>query len=125
MVQKYLLNPPTRAAVHLGLVRGHAIIETTGRKTGRRRRTVVGVHETGQQLWIVAEQGRHAGYVRNIEAHPQVRVRLRGRWRRGTATVVPSDDAQARLRSFGRTGHARLVQFFGTTLVSLRIDLGS
>lgn len=125
LLQKYLLNPPTKAAVFLGLVPGHAIVETTGRKTGMRRRTVVGVQEVGDQLWIVAEQGRHAGYVRNIEAHPEVRVRLRGRWRKGAGTVVPSDDADARLRAFGRKRHAQLVRMFGTTLVSLRIDLES
>jgi deazaflavin-dependent oxidoreductase (nitroreductase family) len=123
LVQKYLLNPVTKAAVWLGLVRGHAIIETTGRKSGRTRRTVVGAHEDGTGLWVVAEQGRHAGYVRNIEAHPQVRVRLRGRWRQGVASIVDSDDPRARLTSFGRARHAALVQRLGTELRSVRIDL--
>lgn len=122
-LQRFLLNPPVKVAAFLGLLPGYAVIETVGRKTGRARRTVVGVHRTNDTLWIVAEQGRHAGYVRNLEAHPPVRVRLRGRWRDGTAHVVWDDDPAARLRDFGRTVHARSVMGFGTELASIRVDL--
>jgi deazaflavin-dependent oxidoreductase (nitroreductase family) len=125
LLQKYVANPPMKAATFLGLVPGHAIIETTGRKTGKKRRTVVGVHEEGSALWIVAEQGRHAGYVRNIDARPRLRVRLRGRWRTGVGTVVANDDANARLEKFGRASHAAAVRRFGTELLSVRIDLES
>lgn len=122
-LQKYAANPPVKLAVFLGLVPGHVILETTGRKTGKRRRTVVGVHRGDSSLWIVAEQGRHAGYVRNLEANPQVRVKLRGRWSAAEATVVDSDDPQARLDSFGRPSHANAVRRFGTALLSIRLDL--
>ena len=122
-VQKYLLNPPTKLAVFLGLVPGHAIIETVGRKTGKRRRTVVGVHQDGQMLWVVSEQGRHAGYVRNIESTPEVRVRLRGRWRDATARLLDDDDPLQRLETFGRERHARLVRSMGTALLTIRLDL--
>lgn len=122
-LQRYVLNPPVKAAAFVGLLPGYAVIETRGRRTGRRRRTVVGVSRTGDNLWIVAEQGRHAGYVRNLEADPCVRVRLRGRWHSGTARVVADDDAAARLRQFGRAGHERAVRRFGTELVSVRVDL--
>lgn len=121
--QKYVLNPPTKLAVYLGVVSGHALIETIGRTTGKRRRTVVGVHEDGNTLWVVAEQGRHAGYVRNLEANPAVRVRLRGRWRSATASIVDGDDPVARLRTFGRARHERLVSSLGTALLTLRFDL--
>lgn len=123
LLQKYLANPPVKLAVFLGLVPGHAIIETTGRKTGKRRRTVVGVHQEGPSLWIVAEQGRHSGYVRNLQANPLVRVRLQRRWRNGEATVVESDDPQARLDAFSRPRHADVVRKVGTELLSVRIDL--
>jgi len=122
-LQKYLLNPPTKLAVYLGVVPGHALIETTGRKTGKRRRTVVGVHGDGNSLWVVAEQGRHAGYVRNVEANPQVRVRLRGRWRAATGHLLDDDDPIKRVESFGRERHARLVTSMGTSLLTLRFDL--
>lgn len=122
-IQKFVLNPPTKLAVYLGLVPGHAIVETTGRKTGKRRRTVVGVHEEGDTLWVVAEQGRHAAYVRNMEANPQVRIRLRGRWRSATGHLVDDDDPVKRVESFGRERHARLVTSMGTSLLTLRFDL--
>jgi deazaflavin-dependent oxidoreductase (nitroreductase family) len=122
-LQKYVLNPPTKVAVYLGLVPGHALIETVGRKTGKRRRTVVGVHEEGNTVWIVAEQGRHAGYVRNAEQKPQIRLRLRGRWRSATAHLLDNEDPVKRLESFGRERHARLVQAMGTSLLTLRLDL--
>ena len=123
LLQKYLLNPPTKAAVYLGLVPGHALIETTGRKTGKRRRTVVGVHVIGDTVWVVAEQGRHAGYVRNVEAHPRVRIRLGRRWRMATGHLLDDDDPVKRVRSFNRERHARLVTAMGTSLLTLRFDL--
>jgi deazaflavin-dependent oxidoreductase (nitroreductase family) len=123
MLQKYVVNPPTKLAVYLGVVRGHALIETTGRKTGKRRRTVVGVHEEGDSLWVVAEQGRHAGYVRNVEADPAVRVRLRGRWLPARGHLLDDDDPGKRLQTFGRERHARLVKSMGTELLTLRFDL--
>ena len=52
----------------------HMIVETTGRVSGKKRRTVVGCHREGTTIWVVAEQGRRAGYVRNLEANPSVRL---------------------------------------------------
>lgn len=121
-LQRYLLNPPVKVLVWLGLVPGHALLETRGRRSGKRRRTVVGVHLEDGTGWIVAEQGTHAGYVRNLQSDPEVRVRLRGRWREARAEVVPDDDAQARLDSFGRRGHASAVRRFGTELTSVRVE---
>ena len=117
-----MLNPPMKAAVCLGLVRDHMILETTGRLSGKRRRTVVGCMRDGDAVWVVAEQGRHAGYVRNLEAVPEVRVRIDRRWRPATAHIVETDDPVERLRLFP-AGHARIVQRVGTSLLSLRFDL--
>lgn len=123
LAQKYLLNPPVKLAVRSGLIPGYAELETIGRKSGSARRTVVGVQREGRSLWVVAEQGHHAGYVRNLLAHPRVRVRLGRRWHPGTAAVVPGDDPKLRLRKFRTPGHARTVEVFGTDLLSVRIDL--
>ena len=125
LVQRYLLNPPVKLLAWLGALPGHALIETHGRRTGKRRRTVVGIHVDDGTGWIVAEQGRHAGYVRNLRSDPSVRVRLRGRWRDGHAEVVPDDDPQDRLDSFGRRSHASAVRRFGTELMTVRVDLSS
>lgn len=122
LLQKYVLNPPVKLGVHLGLVPGHALLETVGRKTGAVRRTVVGVHVAGPTVWIVAEQGRHAGYVANLRANPRVRLRLQRGWQEGHAQIVPDDDPQRRLDQFGR-GHAAAVRRFGTALLTVRVDL--
>lgn len=98
------------------------LLETTGRKSGEPRRTPVGGRLVDGQFWFVSEFGEQSQYVRNIQADPRVRVRLRGRWHSGTAHLVPEDDAQARLRelpqfnSFG-------VRTFGTNLLTVRVDL--
>lgn len=122
-VQHYVMNPPVKLAVATGLVPGYALLETTGRRTGKLRQTVVGVHlDDRGDAWIVAEQGKHAGYVNNLIADPHVRLRLRGRWHSGTARVVEDDDVDTRLETFGRI-HARAVRQFGTDLLSVRVEL--
>lgn len=123
LVQRWALNPPMKAATWLGLVPGHVLIETTGRRSGRHRRIVVGMHLDDDVGWMVAEQGRHAGYVRNLEANPRVRVRVQRRWRSATAFIVDGDDPQARLDSFAMARHAAAVRRFGTELLTVRVDL--
>jgi deazaflavin-dependent oxidoreductase (nitroreductase family) len=74
-LQKYFLNPPIKLALAIGLpLPGYALLETTGRKTGKPRRTPVGDGRIGNRFWLVAEHGMKAGYVRNIEHHPHVRL---------------------------------------------------
>ncbi len=120
-MQRFLLNPPMKALVWLGLVPGHVLIETLGRRTGRRRTNVVGIHLEGATGWIVAEQGVHAGYVSNLQVEPNVRIRIARRWRPAHAHVVAEDDPNTRLRQFGRS-HAATVKRFGTALMTVRID---
>jgi deazaflavin-dependent oxidoreductase (nitroreductase family) len=112
-------------AVRLGLVRGHVLIETVGRRTGKRRRTVVGMEIEDSTGWVVAEQGSHAGYVRNIETNPTVRVCVRGHWLTAMAQLIRDDDPQARLDGFGRPRHAANVRRFGTDLLTVRFDFAS
>ena len=90
---RYVFSPLVKAAVHARLAsRGWAILETTGRRSGKRRRNPVGNGLEVHTFWIVAERGRRAGYVRNIEANPRVRVKVGGRWRAGVAYPMPDDD---------------------------------
>jgi deazaflavin-dependent oxidoreductase (nitroreductase family) len=118
-----LFNPLVKAATNAGLaVPGIAILETTGRKSGRPRRTPVGRSVDGDTLWIVAEHGRNAGYVRNIQADPTVRIKIGRRWRTGTAHVMPDDDPRARLRSMPAL-NAAVVRVMGTDPLTVRIDL--
>jgi deazaflavin-dependent oxidoreductase (nitroreductase family) len=120
--QKRILNPVVGALVRRGAVSGWALLETTGRKTGLPRTTPVGNGLSGDTFWLVAEFGRRAAYVRNIEASPRVRVCVRGVWRAGTAHLLPADDAPARLRTLPRLNSAA-VRMVGTDLLTIRIDL--
>lgn len=127
-VQQRIANPVIRAALDRGVpLPGYALLETIGRKSGQPRRTPVGDGLEGDTFWIVSEHGRRSAYVRNIEANPRVRVRVRGRWRSGTAHVLPEDDPRERQRQLGRRFSARLnamaVRSFGTDLLTVRIDL--
>jgi deazaflavin-dependent oxidoreductase (nitroreductase family) len=114
--QRYLLNPVTRT------LPGTIVLETTGRTTGRPRRVPVGGRLDGRSLWIVSEHGRRAGYVRNIAANPRVRVRIKRRWRGGSAHLLPDDDPIARLRKLPRM-NSLAVRAMGTDLLTVRIDL--
>jgi deazaflavin-dependent oxidoreductase (nitroreductase family) len=122
--QKYLLNPPVRALFALGVVPPtHALLETTGRRSGLPRQNPVGNGLDGDTFWIVAEHGHHANYVRNLEANPRVRVKIGRRWRTGTATVLPDDDPRARLDRVGRRVNGLMVRAVGTDLLTVRVDL--
>ena len=105
-----------------GLLRGHVLLETTGRRTGKRRRVVVGMQIAEGTGWIIAEHGRGAGYVANLVSNPDVRVRVGRRWRRARAAVIDEDDAQTRLDGFGRRAHGSAVRRFGTDLTTIRCD---
>ena len=121
-LSRYVVNPVVKLAVRLRLVRGWAILETRGRKTGLPRQNPVGNGLAGDTFWIVAEHGRKAGYVRNIAADPRVRVFVGGRWRTGTAHALPDDDPLERQRSLSAF-NARVVRLMGTDLMTVRIDL--
>ena len=133
-LQRYFLNPPVKIGLAIGLpLPGYALLETKGRKTGKPRRTPVGDGRIGNEFWLVAEHGMKAGYVRNIESDPHVRLKLRDglvyHWHTGTAHLLPDDDPRERQRWLATqlrssAGNSRAVRLFGTQLLSIRIDLG-
>ncbi|NNH74611.1 nitroreductase family deazaflavin-dependent oxidoreductase [Nocardia uniformis] len=98
------------------------LLETTGRVSGEPRVTPIGGRRVGDQFWLVSEFGERSQYIRNIQADPRVRVRLRGHWFTGTAHLVPEDDPIARLRKLPR-GNSAAVRLVGTDLLSVRVDL--
>jgi deazaflavin-dependent oxidoreductase (nitroreductase family) len=126
LLQKYLVNPPVKTALGLGIVPPtHALLETVGRKTGKPRRNPVGngLSKDGRTFWIVAEHGSAASSVKNLKANPDVRLKIGRHWRTGRAAVVPDDDALARLKLIGRPINAAMVRAMGTHLLSIRINL--
>ncbi len=121
-----IVNPIVRSLVDRGIAPpSYAILETTGRRSRRPRRTPVGNGLDGDTFWIVAEHGRRAGYMRNIEADPRVRVKVAGRWREGVAHVVADDDPRERQRKIGLRFNAAVVRAMGTELLTVRVDLAS
>ncbi|CAA9496030.1 MAG: hypothetical protein AVDCRST_MAG45-1005 [uncultured Solirubrobacterales bacterium] len=88
-----------------------------------RARTPRGNGLDGDTFWIVAEHGRRAAYVRNLEVDPRVRVKVGRRWRVGTAEPLPEDDPSELQRQIGRRLNALVVRAMGTDLLTVRVDL--
>ena len=119
-----LNNLLTRWALRKGLApRAFALLETVGRRTGQPRQTPVGNGLAGNTFWLVAVHGSQADYVRNIRVEPAVRVKVAGRWRTGTATILPDDDAAARSRQLPYQWDAAIGRLMATRPVTIRIDL--
>ncbi len=129
--EKHLQNPVIRGCLRHGIPLPPpwgALLETTGNKTGLPRQTPVIRSVVGDQFWIISEHGHKNDYVRNIKANPDVRVKVRGAWRSGRATILDDDDCRARARWLARElgGWARLDPFaavFWTEPLTIRVDL--
>lgn len=117
---RYVVNPLVKVVA--GYAPWWALLETTGRNSGRPWRNPVGNGLDGDTFWIVAEHGHDAGYVKNIKADPNVRIRVGGRWRSGVAHILEDDDPRARQRQL-RQVNAAFVRLMGTELLTVRVDL--
>ena len=134
-LQRYTLNPLMRLLLTVGVNPfGLAILETRGHASGKIRRVPVGNGRKGEEFWIIAEHGTRAGYVRNIQHDPHVRVRLRiglrYRWVPGIATIRPDDDPLARQRHVIawhplRALNAINVRVFGADLLTVHVQLNT
>ena len=132
LLQKLVVNPLDRLAFALGVPPpGDALLETTGRRSGRPRVTPVCDGQEGDTFWIVAQRGRDADYVRNIEADPRVRVKgslTPEGWRTGTAHVLDDDDPEERVRALSEGNRWRRLCLetsgrAATSPLTVRIDL--
>ena len=131
-LQKSVINPLDKLAFALRTPPpGDALLETTGRRTGQRRVTPVCDCLEGDTFWIVAQGGRGADYVQNIEADPRVRVKgslSDSDWRAGTAHILDEDDPEERVRILGRGDRWRrlclaALASMSTRPLTVRIDL--
>lgn len=102
---RMLMNPVVAALDRVG-VRSSLVVdlETVGRKSGEPRLVPLAGRADETGVWVISQHGRRAGWAYNIAANPEVRVRVNGEWRTGTATFEPDDDVRARARSFGGAG---------------------
>jgi deazaflavin-dependent oxidoreductase (nitroreductase family) len=125
---RYTVNPMIRGLFGVGITPpGMALVETKGRRTGALRHTPIICTADGDTVWLIAQHGRHAGWVLNFEANPQVRVRRGRHWRAGTAELLP-DDVKARIATFssGRIGRlltAATFRALESQPVTVRIQL--
>ncbi|HEY1988870.1 MAG TPA: nitroreductase/quinone reductase family protein [Acidimicrobiales bacterium] len=130
LLEKYVSNPVMRQALRWGIApRSFALVETTGRRTGRRRLTPVGNGLDGTVFWLVSEHGELAAYVKNLRADPLVRVKVGRSWHSGTATLMPDDDGWARRKGIddanGVSGKLDGIIFraFANNPLTIRVDL--
>jgi deazaflavin-dependent oxidoreductase (nitroreductase family) len=133
-LQQSVVNPVVMLAWDLGLpIPGDALLETTGRNTGRPRRTPVCDGLDGDTFWLIAQRGHDADWVRNIQANPRVRVKVSGphaAWRAGTARILDDDDPAERARILSQSSLPRrwclsTSQAAATSPLTVRVDLDS
>lgn len=77
-------------AIGLGPVVGKIVLllTTTGRKSGKERVTPLQYEEIGGLYYLGAARGLKADWIRNIQANPQVDIRVGSKHFRGCAEVV-------------------------------------
>lgn len=111
-----IANAVTNLALLAGIPRppysrGNAlIVETIGRRTGRRRRIPVGYLDDGGRILVVVEDGSRSHWVRNALADAgRLRIFLRGAWRSARLEVVRDADPETLLERMNRV-HAAFVR---------------
>jgi deazaflavin-dependent oxidoreductase (nitroreductase family) len=99
-----LFNPVARALA--GIAPWWVVLETKGRRSGETRQVPLARGPVeGTVAWLIAVHGERSSFVRNIAADARVRLRLRGHWYEGTASVEPLDDeVVARFNAYARSG---------------------
>jgi deazaflavin-dependent oxidoreductase (nitroreductase family) len=89
--------------------RNSIIIETVGRRSGKRRQIPVGVLEEDGRLIVISEDGVRAAWVRNALARDgRLRIFWQGTWRPARLRPLPGD-AEPYLRRMNRV-HAAFVR---------------
>src|SRR3954449_13360791 len=99
-----IANPLARPFA--GLVPWWVLLETTGHRSGQPRQVPLARGPVeGRVVWLISVHGDHAVFARNILAEGRVRLKLRGRWRTGTASLLDMDEALVkRFNLYARSG---------------------
>lgn len=115
LVAGHSFNHAAVAALRLGLpVPPYApdralVLETFGRRTGRRRLTPMGCLREGDRLLVVCEHGRHADWLRNALAAADVRLWLAGKPYRAHIEALGDTDPEDLLQRMGNKVHAATI----------------
>ncbi|MBI2177804.1 MAG: nitroreductase family deazaflavin-dependent oxidoreductase [Candidatus Tectomicrobia bacterium] len=110
-----IANAVTNLALLVGVPRppytreNALIIETVGRRSGKRRRIPVGYLDDGGRIIVVVEDGSRAPWVRNALANDgRLRIHLHGAWRPARLRIL-DEDPESCLRRMNRV-HAAFVR---------------
>lgn len=99
------------------------VLETVGRRTGKPRQVPLARGpQDGDCVWLISVHGKGSDFARNIATEPRVRLRIRGKWVPGTASIEPMDpEILSRFNWYARQGPRR----FGIDPKLLRVQLAS
>lgn len=93
-----IANAITNLAITTGIPRppytrkNALVIETVGRRSGKRHRIPVGYLDDNGRIIVVVEDGLHANWVRNALARDgRLRIHFRGRWREARVRMLEED----------------------------------
>jgi deazaflavin-dependent oxidoreductase (nitroreductase family) len=102
--------------------RNALVVETTGRRSGRRRRVPVGFLEDAGKVVVVVEDGLRSHWVRNALAEDgRLKVHFKGEWHEARLRVRAGGPEEW-LRRMGRV-HAALVRRHSTAPGLVEIEL--
>jgi deazaflavin-dependent oxidoreductase (nitroreductase family) len=98
-------------AIGLGPLVGRIILllTTTGRRSGLKRVTPLQYERIGNEYYVGAARGLHADWVRNIQACPQIEVRVGSNKFSGTAEVVTDSSRFADFMEVRLERHPRMI----------------
>jgi deazaflavin-dependent oxidoreductase (nitroreductase family) len=123
------INPVAIGLLRLGLPappytpRSALVMETVGRRSGKRRVTPMGyARESESSVLVVAERGRRADWVRNGLAAGRVRVWLGRTGYSGRLTVADDVPPEETLVRMGPV-HRAVVRGMAEEAKTIRIDL--
>jgi deazaflavin-dependent oxidoreductase (nitroreductase family) len=90
----FLLHPPS----------GYGVLTTTGRRSGEQRRRCIRAIRRDQTAYLVAIKGDQTGWLKNIRANPEVRLRIRGGTFAGVAReLVDGAERQEAMEAYCET----------------------
>jgi deazaflavin-dependent oxidoreductase (nitroreductase family) len=124
-----LANAITNLAIMTGIPRppytrnNALVVETLGRRSGKRHRIPVGYLDDNGRIIVVVEDGLRANWVRNAMARDgRLRIHLRGRWREARLRVL-DESPESYLTRMNRI-HAGFVRLEASTpgVVELLLD---
>ena len=99
------------------------VLETFGRRSGKRRLTPMGCRREGGRLLVVAEHGRGADWVRNALAAGSVRLWLAGRPFRARVRVLEDADPEEVLARMGNKVHSATIHAMAHDACVVAFDL--